>query len=413
MKIYLVGGAVRDFLLNLPVKDRDWVVVGSTPKELKKNKFKQVGKDFPVFLHPKTFEEYALARTEKKSGFGYTGFSTNYSKNVTLYEDLLRRDLTINAIAQDKNGNFIDPLNGRKDIKLRLLRHVSKAFKEDPLRILRTARFAAQFSHLGFRIEKKTMIFMKSITKTGEVSFLTSHRIWNETKKALITSSPHVYFYVLKKCNALSVIFPEIYHLYNIKLNYGNCYNNLGDYFLYSLSNFSKSNFKLDIRFSFICQFFIYYKNIFNFIKKKNNCSNFQINLVKNMLKRLNVPIYIQNLSLIVSENYFLLHNIFFLNSKAIVILFDRMNVWRNPNKVIKIGVLSEYCIFFNECNCFLKKYKIRNFYKIIFFILSAVSVKFIIKEGFKGFYIKKELIKLRTLFLDIYRLKVFLITKN
>jgi tRNA nucleotidyltransferase (CCA-adding enzyme) len=409
MKVYLVGGAVRDFLLNLPIKDRDWVVVGSTPKELIKKNFKQVGKDFPVFLHPITFEEYALARTEKKSGFGYKGFKTNYSKKITLYEDLMRRDLTINAIAQDKQGTFIDPLNGIQDLKLRVLRHISRSFKDDPLRVLRVARFAAQLSHLGFQIEKKTLNLMKKISRNKELSFLTPHRVWNETKKALNTNTPHVYFFILKKCHALSILFPEIHYLY--KINYFIFKNyNLGDQFLFSLSNFSKNNYGIDLRFSFFCQFLIYYNF---FIKKNKNISNKEIlrdNLIKNMLIRLDVPIFIRNLSLIISRNYFFLHNIFFQSSKRIVLLFNCMNIWRNPFSIIKIGLLSNFCIFFSRCRYNCKKNKISDFLKIIFFILSTVSIKFIIKEGFKGFLIQKELIRLRTFVLDIYRLKIFLI---
>ncbi|CAL4318110.1 tRNA CCA-pyrophosphorylase [Buchnera aphidicola] len=409
MKVYLVGGAVRDFLLNLPIKDRDWVVVGSTPEELIQKKFKQVGKDFPVFLHPITSEEYSLARTEKKSGVGYKGFKTYYSKKVTLYEDLMRRDLTINAIAKDKNGVLIDPLNGMKDIQLGLLRHISKDFQDDPLRVLRVARFSAQLSHLGFRIAKETIFLMKNIVKNCELSFLTSHRIWNETKKALNTKTPHMYFFVLKKCNALSVLFPEIDYLY--KINYFLFrYYNLGEQFLFSFSNFSKKNFSVDLRFSFFCQFLVYY----NFLVQKNKFFShkkiFKDHLIKNMLSRLEIPNFIQNLSIIIANNYFFLHNIFFESSEKIVLLFNRMNIWRNPIKIFKIGILSDFCIFFSECRYNCREKKVGNFLKIVFFILSSVSIQFIIKKGFKGFFINQELIRVRTILLDIYRLKIFLI---
>ncbi|CAL4318148.1 tRNA CCA-pyrophosphorylase [Buchnera aphidicola] len=409
MKVYLVGGAVRDFLLNLPIKDRDWVVVGSTPKELIKKKFKQVGKDFPVFLHPKTFEEYALARTEKKFGFGYTGFKTSYSKKITLYQDLLRRDLTINAVAQDKNGDFIDPVNGIRDLKLRLLRHISKNFQDDPLRILRVARFSAKFAHLGFIIVNKTMYLMKKMVQNRELSFLTSHRVWNETKKALVTQTPHVYFSVLKRCNALSILFPEIDYLY--KINYFLFKNyNLGEQFLFSLSSFSKNNFEIDLRFSFFCQFLVYYNF---FIKKNKNFvykDIFKDILIKNMLSRLDVPIFIRNLSVHIANNYFFLHNIFSESSYNIILLFNRINVWRNPIIILKIGVLSDFCIFFSKCKNNCKKNKIGIFLKIIFFILNSVSVKFIIQQGFTGLWINQELIRLRTFVLDIYRLRIFLI---
>ncbi|WP_343183589.1 tRNA CCA-pyrophosphorylase [Buchnera aphidicola] len=411
MKIYLVGGAVRDFLLKLPIKDRDWVVVGSSPKKLIDKGFKQVGKDFPVFLHPKTFEEYALARTEKKVGTGYKGFQTNYSKKITLNEDLIRRDLTINSIAQDKYGNFIDPYNGIKDIKLRILRHVSTAFQEDPLRILRVARFLSQLSHLGFRISNKTIKLMKNIVKNKEMSFLTKDRIWNETKKALMSYSPHIYFYILKKCNALSFIFPELNFLYNLKLKYLPLKNNnLENHFLFSFSNFSKNNLNLDLRFSFICQFLIYYKYIYKIDNKFNNNIDYS-NLIKNMLIRLNVPVYIRKLSIIISNNYFFLHNIFLKSSKDIVILFDKIDIWRNPYRIIQLGILSKYCIFFSKCKYSCSNYNIKNFLKIIFILLNSISISWIINTcGLKGYNIKKELIRLRVLLLDIYRLKIYLI---
>ncbi len=206
MKVYLVGGAVRDQLLGLPVKEKDWVVVGSTPNEMRKNKFKQVGKDFPVFIHPKTGEEYALARTERKSGHGYTGFEFDTNPNVTLEEDLERRDLTINAIAQDEDGTLIDPFNGQEDIKNKKLRHVSDAFSEDPLRVLRVARFHATFQN--FTVVPETMDKIREIVESGELEYLTPERIWLEvykTEEDLLS-----FFRFLGKCSALDTLFPEI-----------------------------------------------------------------------------------------------------------------------------------------------------------------------------------------------------------
>ncbi|WP_275540964.1 CCA tRNA nucleotidyltransferase [Aliidiomarina sanyensis] len=208
---YLVGGAVRDALLNLPVIERDYVVVGSTPNALLTRGFVPVGQDFPVFLHPISKEEYALARTERKSGRGYTGFVCDASEDVTLEEDLLRRDLTINAIAQDKNGQLIDPFNGLKDLETRTLRHVSEAFVEDPLRVLRVARFAARFAHLGFTIADDTLALMKMLAGSGELTSLTPERVWMETEKALTTDAPAVYFEVLKECKAFDALFPEFH----------------------------------------------------------------------------------------------------------------------------------------------------------------------------------------------------------
>ncbi len=185
MEIYLVGGAVRDKILNIAVKDRDWVVVGATVEEMLEQKYQQVGKDFPVFIHPQTKEEYALARTERKTGKGYTGFSVHASPEVSLVEDLLRRDLTINAIAEDIDGNLIDPFNGQEDIQNRVLRHVSSAFSEDPLRVLRVARFAARFSHLGFTVADDTLALMKNIVLEDELETLVAERVWREIQIAL------------------------------------------------------------------------------------------------------------------------------------------------------------------------------------------------------------------------------------
>ncbi|OQX37271.1 MAG: multifunctional CCA tRNA nucleotidyl transferase/2'3'-cyclic phosphodiesterase/2'nucleotidase/phosphatase [Oceanospirillales bacterium LUC14_002_19_P2] len=208
MKIYLVGGAVRDRLLGLPVKDRDWVVVGSTPSAIKAQGFRPVGKDFPVFIHPKTGEEYALARTERKSGHGYTGFTFHTSPDVTLEEDLLRRDLTINAMAETDNGELIDPYHGHEDLQNRILRHVSPAFREDPLRILRTARFAARYATFGFQIADETMALMKLMVSSGEVNYLVAERVWQEAVRALAEPSPVVFFDVLNACGALSALMP-------------------------------------------------------------------------------------------------------------------------------------------------------------------------------------------------------------
>lgn len=216
MNIYLVGGAVRDKLLGLTPKEKDWVVVGATPEEMLNQGYKQVGKDFPVFLHPNTHEEYALARTERKTAPGYKGFEFHASQDVTLEQDLLRRDLTINALAEDENGNIIDPYNGRQDLENRILRHVSDAFNEDPVRILRVARFAARFASFGFSVHKTTNEHMRQMVKSGEVDALVSERVWKELESALQTDAPQVFFTALKDCGALEKLFPEIHNLFGV-----------------------------------------------------------------------------------------------------------------------------------------------------------------------------------------------------
>jgi len=209
MQIYLVGGAVRDRLLGLEVKDRDWVVVGATPEAMAKQGFKPVGQDFPVFLHPDTGEEYALARTERKSGKGYTGFTFHASPEVSLEDDLLRRDLTINAIAQSEDGQLHDPCGGQQDLEQRLLRHVSPAFVEDPLRVLRVARFYARFAHLGFQVADETLQLMQALSASDELDHLTAERVWQECQRALCTCSPARFFSLLQQVGALPKLIPQ------------------------------------------------------------------------------------------------------------------------------------------------------------------------------------------------------------
>lgn len=227
MQVYLVGGAVRDRLLGLPARERDWVVVGARPEELEQQGYLPVGRDFPVFLHPQTREEHALARLERKTGPGYRGFATQFSPDVTLEEDLRRRDLTINAMAERITNetivpikpvisSVIDPYGGLRDLEAKVLRHVSEAFVEDPVRILRVARFAARFADLGFRVADETRELMKRMVVSGEANALVPERVWQETERALATTRPEVYFEVLRDCGALAVVFPEIDALFGI-----------------------------------------------------------------------------------------------------------------------------------------------------------------------------------------------------
>ena len=216
MQVYLVGGAVRDEQLGIPVKERDWCVVGATPDELLDLGYKPVGKDFPVFLHPKTNEEYALARMERKTAVGYHGFSFNTDSSVTIEEDLSRRDLTINAIAKDTDGKLIDPFGGLDDIAHGLIRHVSDAFAEDPVRILRAAKFAARFASRNFRIAPETRDLMRQMVSAGEADALVPDRVWKETQEALAGPDPRVFFEALRACRALKVLYPEIDALFGV-----------------------------------------------------------------------------------------------------------------------------------------------------------------------------------------------------
>ena len=216
MKSYLVGGAVRDKLLGLPVTERDWVVVGATAADMHADGFRQVGRDFPVFLHPETHEQYALARTERKVGPGYRGFDFNSSAQVTLEQDLLRRDLTVNAMAETATGQLIDPYGGKEDIARRMLRHTSAAFVEDPLRVLRVARFAARFHHMNFTVAPETMALMQQVVNAGELETLTPERVWFEMERALVSNSPARFIQVLRDCGALAIVLPEIDRLFKL-----------------------------------------------------------------------------------------------------------------------------------------------------------------------------------------------------
>ncbi|MBT4832831.1 MAG: multifunctional CCA addition/repair protein [Porticoccaceae bacterium] len=216
MKIYLVGGAVRDKLLDYPSDENDWVVVGGSPQEMIDMGYQPVGQDFPVFINPKTGEEYALARTERKSGRGYQGFSFHTAPDISLEDDLIRRDLTINAMAEDDNGQIIDPYGGQQDLNNKLLRHVSDAFTEDPLRVLRVARFAARYHHLGFTIAPETMGLMQNLVRSGELAHLVAERLWKETERALCERSPDIYIQVLRDCGALAELFPEVEKLFGV-----------------------------------------------------------------------------------------------------------------------------------------------------------------------------------------------------
>jgi len=259
MQKFLVGGAVRDELLGLPVTDRDWVVVGSNPREMLDAGYKSVGKDFPVFLHPETHEEYALARVERKTGSGYQGFEFTADKTVTLEEDLSRRDLTINAMAKRENGELVDPFNGEADIKNRILRHVSHAFVEDPVRVLRVARFMARFAHLNFKVAEDTQQLMKSMVDNREVDHLVAERVWQEMKAALSTPSPVAFFNTLKQCNALSRILPEVDALSGVPQPIK--WHPEGDAYVHTMMTMEQAvllSSEPDVRFATLCHDLIY-----------------------------------------------------------------------------------------------------------------------------------------------------------
>ena len=251
MKTYIVGGAVRDRLLGLPVHDRDWVVVGATPQDMLAQGFKPVGKDFPVFLHPDTHEEYALARTERKTAPGYRGFVVHAEPSVTLEQDLSRRDLTINAMAEDDNGQLIDPHHGQADLRAGILRHVSPAFGEDPVRILRLARFAARY---GFSVAPETMALMRDMTARGEVDALVAERVWQELAKGLMEQRPSIMFDILRACDALPRLLPEVNALFGIPQRAAHHPEiDAGRHVMLALDTAAAAGATLDERFAVLC----------------------------------------------------------------------------------------------------------------------------------------------------------------
>lgn len=335
MDLYLVGGAVRDKLLNYPFSERDWVVVGATPDELIHKGFQQVGSDFPVFLHPETKEEYALARTERKSGVGYKGFQFFADTSVTLEQDLSRRDLTINAIAEDSDGNLIDPYNGQKDLNEKTLRHVSEAFAEDPLRVLRVARFAARYQHLGFTIAAETLSLMTEITASGELQYLTAERVWVETEKALRERSPRTYIEVLRQCNALKALFPEIDRLFGVaqRADY-HPEIDTGIHVLMALDQATALDNDTATRFAVLVHDLgkgITPKDV---LPKHTGHEERGVQLVNDLCDRLKVPNRYRDLAVSVSRYHLLCHKAPTLRPKTILKILNGVGALRQPEKL-------------------------------------------------------------------------------
>ncbi|NHB96288.1 multifunctional CCA addition/repair protein [Photorhabdus stackebrandtii] len=392
MRIYLVGGAVRDRLLNFPVRERDWVVVGGTPEELLSQGYQQVGRDFPVFLHPKNHEEYALARTERKSGPGYTGFTCYAAPDVTLEDDLLRRDLTINAIAQTFEGELVDPYRGVDDLNNRILRHVSDAFSEDPLRVLRVARFAARFAHVGFTIAPETLTLMSKMTTNGELSALTPERVWKETEKALSTHSPQVFFQVLRDCGALAVLFPEIDNLFGVPApEKWHPEIDTGIHTLMVLKVVADLTDEIDSRFAALCH------DLGKGLTPPEQWPHHYghgpagAKLVDQLCQRLRVPHSARDLAKLVAQYHDLVHTIDQLRPKTLLKLFDSIDAWRKPQRIDQLIITSEADArgrtgFENT------PYPQGHYLQQAFKVASQVQVKSIVDNGLRGADIGDEL---------------------
>lgn len=343
MRIYLVGGALRDRVLGKPVREKDWCVVGATPEDMIKRGFRKVGKDFPVFLHPETGEEYALARTERKTGPGYHGFSFDTSPAVTIEEDLLRRDLTVNAIAEDDAGNIIDPCGGMADIENRVLRHVSDAYREDPVRILRTARFYARFAEDGFTIAGETLGLMAEMVLAGEAAALVPDRVWKETELALLGPDPQTYFRVLQSCGALAVVFPELDALFGVpQPPKWHPEIDCGIHMLMVLEQAAKISPDLDIRFAALVHDLGKGNTPADLLPSHNGHEERGVKLLERMSNRLPIPRACKELGVLAARFHGHCHRAFELRPQTILKVLEQTDAFRRPARFDKFLLTCE-----------------------------------------------------------------------
>ncbi|ENO8416489.1 multifunctional CCA addition/repair protein [Vibrio mimicus] len=396
MQIYLVGGAVRDQLLQLPVYDRDWVVVGSSPQAMLAAGFQAVGKNFPVFLHPKTKEEHALARTERKTGAGYTGFACHYAPDVTLEEDLLRRDLTINAMAQDESGQVIDPYGGQRDLAAKVLRHVSPAFVEDPLRVLRVARFAAKLAHLGFTVAEETMQLMADIAQSGELGHLTAERVWQEWHKSLSTHHPEVFLQVLRDCGALAVVLPELDSLFGVpQPEKWHPEIDTGIHTLMVTKQAALLSDSLPVRFA--AQVHDLGKGVTppsEWPSHKLHCHT-GLKIIESLCDRIRVPNEFRDLALAVCAQHSNIHRADELKPTTKLKVLGLLDVWRKPERLEQVLLCCE-ADHRGRLGLEEKPYPQRDIFLRAYQAALSVEVQAVIRDGFQGKQIKEELDKRR-----------------
>ncbi|UTW46321.1 multifunctional CCA addition/repair protein [bacterium SCSIO 12696] len=385
MEIYLVGGAVRDSLLDYPVVERDWVVVGATPQQMESQGYKAVGADFPVFLHPETGEEYALARTERKTAPGYKGFQFHAAEDVTLEQDLLRRDLTINAIAQDEQGNLFDPYNGRADLDKRVLRHVSSAFAEDPLRVLRVARFAARYHHLGFTIAPETMALMSQLATSGELNALTPERVWKETERALGERSPQLFIDVLRQCGALKILFPEVDALFGVPQRAD--YHPEVDSGIHTIMSLQQSALLSDdtaVRFAVLVHDLGKAITPSDILPRHIGHEERGVPLVKALSERLKVPNRFYVLAKKVTRYHLLCHKAQTLRPTTILKLLKGLDAFRQPDQ-LELFLLACTADARGRTGFENTEYSSANWLRRIHRELQMVSAKEFVEQGKKG----------------------------
>ena len=342
MKTYLVGGAVRDALLGLSGSDRDWVVVGSTPQAMAALGFTPVGKDFPVFLHPRTHEEYALARTERKTVPGYKGFVVHASPEVTLEEDLARRDLSIHASAQAEDGTLIDPYSGQQDMQLKVLRHVTDAFREDPVRILRVARFAARFP--DFKVAEQTLALMHDMVAAGEVDALVSERVWQELSKGLMSAKPSRMLQVLRECGALKVLLPEVDRLYGVPQPPEHHPEiDTGVHLEMVLDETARANTPLEVRFAALCHDLGKGTTAIDKLPRHIGHEERSVKLLRGLCERWRVPVHCRELAEVVAREHGHVHASLSLGAEAVLRLLGRCDALRRPER---------FALVLQACEC-------------------------------------------------------------
>lgn len=396
MKIYLVGGAVRDHLLGLPAREKDYVVVGSTPEELISQGFRPVGKDFPVFIHPRTGEEYALARTERKTGKGYTQFECHFSPKVTLEDDLKRRDLTINAMALDAEGHLIDPYGGQHDLQHKLLRHVSSAFTEDPVRVLRVARFCARYAPLGFKIADETRSLLKQIVRSGEINDLVPERVWQEMQRALTEPDPVAFFGVLRECGALQILLPELDNLFGIpaKAEY-HPEIDTGVHTMMVLRQAARLTENPVARFAALMHDLGKGQTPTEIWPSHIGHEAAGVPIIKAICTRFKIPNEYQALATLTAKYHLYVHRASELRPGTLVRLFERLDAFRRPER-FELFLLASEADFRGRPGFETKVFPASQLLQKTFYACQEVNVKGFINQEMTGEQIKSELKKLR-----------------
>jgi tRNA nucleotidyltransferase (CCA-adding enzyme) len=396
LQIYLVGGAVRDKLLGLEPQDRDWVVVGATPEQMVELGYQPVGKDFPVFLHPETREEYALARTERKTAPGYHGFAFHASPEVTLEEDLKRRDLTINAMAEDSNGNIIDPFNGQDDLEQGRLRHVSNAFTEDPVRILRIARYAARFAKWGFRVAHGTHSLMKRMVANGEVDALVAERVWQETERALGEETPSRFFEVLRNCGALARIFPELERLFGVpQPKHHHPEEDTGLHTMLVLEQAAKLSPDTRVRFAALVHDLGKGTTPQEEWPKHIAHEHRGVELVEQLCERLRVPRDYRDLAVIVTQHHGVYHRAEELRPGTLLEVLERVDAFRRPER-LELYLLACEADSRGRPGFEEQHFAQPGIFRTAYHAASGVNPREVVERGFSGKQVGEELHRLR-----------------